>query len=163
MNFYLGVWNSPTANSDEEAAARYRELSDEKSVQPEFDEQVYAFYSRLTSLYPEVEMVPEEELDACPWASGIDIAADYVILPIKIEQAQKIIGQIVSLAAKYELICFDPQAGKVYLPPRLETKLAPVAAGPNLCFRVTAISSPGRWRARDGRRRRSIAQPFPEQ
>jgi hypothetical protein len=27
-------------------------------------------------------MVPEDELDACPWASGIDISADHVILAI---------------------------------------------------------------------------------
>lgn len=130
MSFYLGVWNSPTPISDDEAAARYRELNDEKSVEPEFDEHVYAFYSRLTSLYPEPEMVPDHELYACPWASGIDIAADHVILALQLEQAPKIIGQIVSLAAQHELVCFDPQGGKVYLPPRLETKPANLALGP---------------------------------
>ena len=67
-------------------------------------------------------MVPEDELDACPWASGIDISTDHVILAIQFEQAPKIIGQIVSLAVQYELVCCDPQAGKVYLPPRLEAK-----------------------------------------
>ena len=71
MNVYLGVWNSLTAISADEAAARYGELNDEKSVEPEFDEHVYAFYSRLTKLFPDVEMIPEDELDACPWASGI--------------------------------------------------------------------------------------------
>jgi hypothetical protein len=130
MSFSLGVWNSPTAMSDDEAAARYRELNDEKSVEPEFDASVYKFYCDLISLFPEVETVPEDELDSCPWACGIDIAADHVIMAIQIEQARKIIGQIVSLAAKYELICFDPQAGQVYLPPRLETKRTPSAAGP---------------------------------
>ena len=53
MNFYLGVWNSPTAISDDEAAARYRELSDETSVEPEFDTSVYNFYCRLISLFPD--------------------------------------------------------------------------------------------------------------
>jgi len=130
MTFYLGVWNSPTAISDGEAAARYLALSGEKSVEPEFDASVYNFYCDLISLFPEVETVPEDELDSCPWACGIDIAADYVIMAIQIAQARKIIGQIASLAAKYELVCFDPQTGKVYLPPRLETKRAPVAAGP---------------------------------
>jgi hypothetical protein len=77
---------------------------------------VYAFYSRLINLFPDVERIPGGELDACPWASGIDIAADHVILAIQLEQAPKIIGQIVSLAAQYELVSFDPQAGKVYLP-----------------------------------------------
>jgi len=130
MAFYLGVWNSPTAICDDEAAARYLALSEEKSVEREFDGSVYNFYCGLISLFPEVETVPEDELDSCPWACGIDIAADHLIMAIQIEQAQKIIGQIVSLAAKYELVCFDPQAGKVYLPPRLETKRARVAAGP---------------------------------
>jgi hypothetical protein len=130
MIFYLGVWNCPNAISDDEAAARYLTLGGEKSAVAEFDASVYNFYCRLVSLFPEVETVSEDQLDSCPWACGIDIAADHVILPIQIEQAQKIIGQIVSLAAKYELICFDPQAGKVYLPPRLETKRAPMAAGP---------------------------------
>ena len=49
-------------------------LSDEKSVASGFDDQVYGFYSRLISLYPEVETVPEDELDICPWASGLDVA-----------------------------------------------------------------------------------------
>ena len=122
MNFYLGVWNRPTPISDDVAAARYSELHHEKSVEPKFDEHVYAFYSRLINLFPGVEMVPEDELDACPWASGIDISADHVILAIQLEQAPKFIFQIVSLAAQHELVCFDPQAGKVYLPPGLEAK-----------------------------------------
>ena len=38
------------------------------------------------------------------------------------EQAPQISGHIVSLAAQYPLVCFDPQAGKVYLPPRIDMK-----------------------------------------
>src|SRR3974377_1582843 len=117
MNFYLGVWNGSTAISDEEAATRYRELNEERSVEPEFDASAYKLYCDLISLFPEVETVPEDELDSCPWACGIDAAADHVIMAIHLEHAPKIIGQIVWLAAKYELVCFDPQAGKVYLPP----------------------------------------------
>ena len=124
MSFYLAVWNSGTAISNDEAAARYLALRDEESVASEFDDQVYAFYSRLTSNYPEIEMVPEEELDACPWACGLDVAGDHVIMAIQLERAPKIIGHIVALAAQLELVCFDPQAGKVYLPPRLEKKPA---------------------------------------
>jgi len=75
MSFYLGIWNSPTAISDNEAARQYLALGDEKPVQSKFDSQVYAFYCRLTALYPEVEMVPEDELGACPWACSIDMPA----------------------------------------------------------------------------------------
>jgi hypothetical protein len=36
MRFYLGVWKSATAISDDEAAAQYLALSDEQSVESEF-------------------------------------------------------------------------------------------------------------------------------
>jgi hypothetical protein len=119
VSFYLGVWKSPAPISDAEAAARYNALNNEKSGGTEFDGRVYAFYCRLTELYPEVEMVPEDELRSCPWASSIDMAGDHLILPIQPEQCEKVVPEVVALAEQYELVCFDPQAGKVLLPPRL--------------------------------------------
>jgi len=83
----------------------------------------------ISSRYSEVEMVPEDELDACPWASGLEVAGDHVIMAIPLEQAQKIIGQIVALAAQLELVCFDPQAGKVYPAAHLRKKPAASATG----------------------------------
>jgi hypothetical protein len=37
MSFYAGVWNNPTAVPDDQARHLLRELSDEKSVELEFD------------------------------------------------------------------------------------------------------------------------------
>jgi hypothetical protein len=127
MNFYLGVWNSPTAISDDEAATRYLVLNSEKSAEPDFDGQVYSFYCHLTSLYPEIEMVPEYELGSCPWACGLDITGDHVIMAIQAEQSEKIMRQILVLAAQHELVCFDPQASKVHLPPQLRPTNAAAA------------------------------------
>jgi hypothetical protein len=120
--FYLGVWKSATAISDEEGVAQYLALSDERSVASGFDEQVYAFYSILTLRYPEVEMVPEDELDACPWACGLDVGGGHVLMAIRPEMSEKVVPLVRVLAAQYELICFDPQAGKVHLPPRLSAQ-----------------------------------------
>jgi hypothetical protein len=100
-------------------------------------------------------MVPEDELDACPWACALEVAGDHVIMAIQLEQAPKIIGQIVSLAAQLELVRFDPQAGKVYLPPRLENKPGRRRRRSSLYFRVAAISNPARWRTEDGQSRSS--------
>jgi hypothetical protein len=121
MRFYLGVWNSPTAISDDEAAARYRALNSEKPVAPEFDYHVYTFYRRLTSLYPEVEMVPEDDLDSCPWACGLDVTGDHLIMAIQPEQSEEVVPHILALAAQEGLVCFDQQSGKVHLPPHLTT------------------------------------------
>jgi len=128
MSYYLGVWNSPTAISDDEAATRYRVLSAEKSAEPEFDASVYTFYCGLTRLYPEIEMVPEDDLDSCPWACGLEVTGDHVIMAIQPGQCERITPKVLALAARHELVCFDPQACKVHLPPHLRnTQAAPAA------------------------------------
>ena len=124
MGFYLGVWNSPTAISDDEAAGQYLVLSEGKSAPPGFNAQVYAFYSRLTDLYPEIDLIPENELDACPWACAIDMSDSHVIMAIQPEKSEKVVPLVLALAEQHELVCFDPQAGKVYLPPHMRAQQA---------------------------------------
>lgn len=145
MSIYLGVWKSTTAISDDEASAQYLALRDEESVESEFHDKVYAFYSRLTLRYPEVEMVPEEELDACPWACGLDFTGGHVIMAIRPEMSEKVVADVRVLAAHHELVCFDPQAGKVHLPPRLRAQREAAAIG----FRVAASGHPTQCRTRE--------------
>lgn len=89
-----------------------------------FDGRVYAFYSSLTDRYPEIEMLPEDELDACPWACGIDFSGGHVIMAIQLEKSAKILPHVLALAGQHELVCYDPQAGKVHLPPRLRPAMS---------------------------------------
>jgi hypothetical protein len=129
MSFFLGVWKALTAISDDEAARQYLMLEDEKSAAPEFDTQVYAFYTRLTDLYPEIDMVPEDGLEDCPWACGIDMSGGHVIMAIQPEKSEKLFPQVLALAGQHGLACFDPQAGKVHLPPHLRTSNTRTATG----------------------------------
>ena len=122
MSFYLGVWKSLTAISDDEAAGEYRVLSEGKSAPAGFDNQVYAFYSRLTDLYPEIDLLPEAELDASPWACAIDMSGSHVIMAILPEKTESVVPKVLALAEQHELVCFDPHAGKVYLPPHLRAR-----------------------------------------
>ncbi len=128
MNFYLGVWNSPTAISDEQAAALYRVLSDGVSASSGFDARVYAFYASLTDTYPEVDLVSENRLDSCPWACAIEFSGVHAILAIRPEQAGRVVPAILALAEQHGLTCFDPQAGRVSLPPDLRARQAGGAA-----------------------------------
>lgn len=144
MSFYLGVWKSTAAISDDEASAQYLALRNEESVESEFDDKVYAFYSGLTRRYPEVEMVPEEELDACPWACGLDFTGGHVIMAIRPEMSEKVVSEVRVLAAHHELVCFDPQAGKVHLPLRLRAQQEAAAIG----FQVAASGHPTQCRTR---------------
>ena len=120
-SLYLAVWNSLTPVSDEEAAHQYQLLKDVGSER-RFDDRVYAFYSSLLGLYPEVETLSEEELDHSPWACSMEVSGSHVIMAIVPEQSEKVVPQVLALAEENGLVCFDPQAGRVYLPPHLAAK-----------------------------------------
>ena len=68
---YLGVWRCLTAVSNEEAPGQYRLLRDVGSER-RFDGEVYAFYSGLIGLYPEIDALPEDDLDDSPWACSME-------------------------------------------------------------------------------------------
>jgi hypothetical protein len=120
-SFCLGVWKCLTPISDEEAAHQYRLLR-EVGSESRFDAEVYAFYSRLIGLYPEIDTLPEEELDDSPWASSMEVSDSHVIMAIVPEQSEKVIPRVLALAEENGLVCFDPQASRVYLPPHLVAK-----------------------------------------
>jgi hypothetical protein len=124
--FYLGVWNCLTPISSAEAAHQYQLLK-ELGSERRFDDKVYAFYSRLISLYPEVETLSEEELENSPWASSMEVSGSHVIMAIAPERSEKVFPQVLALAEENGLVCFDPQAGKVYLPPHLVAKQSDAA------------------------------------
>ncbi len=90
-SFYLAVWHSGTAISDDEAARQYFLLSDGESAPGKFDSQVYAFYSFLTDLYPEIDMVAESDIDACPWACAIEMAGGHAVMAIRPEEAGRLV------------------------------------------------------------------------
>jgi hypothetical protein len=123
---YLGVWNCLTPISSEEAAYQYQLLKDVGSER-RFDDKVYAFYSRLIGLYPEVETLSEEELDDSPWACSMEVSGSHVIMAILPEQSEKVVPQVLALAEENGLVCFDPQAGQVHLPPYLAAKQSDAA------------------------------------
>ena len=69
-------------------------------------------------------MVPEDHLGSCPWACSLDITGDHVIMAIQPGQCERVVPQVLALAAQHGLVCFDPQAGKVHLPPHLSVMKA---------------------------------------
>ena len=118
MTHYLAVWGGRDALSNRDAAKYYAALQEGKAPQA-FDAAVYAFSSALTRHYPDLEMVPEEDLDASPWASAPEISGNYMIVALRAERFAEVFPLILQLAEEYGLVCFDPQNTKVHLPSRL--------------------------------------------
>jgi hypothetical protein len=52
-----------------------------------FDDKLYAFYSRLISLYPDIDTLSDEELDDSPWAGSMEVSDSHVVMAIMPEQS----------------------------------------------------------------------------
>jgi hypothetical protein len=94
-------------------------LRDLESTARRFDAEVYAFYSRLISLYPEIDTLPEDELDDSPWACSMEVSDSHVIMAVLPEKCDKVVPQVLTLAEENGL---RSPPGQVYLPPRLAAK-----------------------------------------
>lgn len=120
MSYGLGVWHSAKAISQTEAAELYAKLCEETWVPSGHHIDLYTFYDQLTSRYPEVEAVSDDDLDSCPWACTSERSGAHVILWMRPEKSAEVLPEILRLAENYGLVCFDPQASKLYLPSHLQ-------------------------------------------
>jgi hypothetical protein len=127
MSFDLAVWHSESAPSKQEAHRLYLNLCKSKAIPQERYAAVEAFYADLTSRYPEIDSLPEEALDSCPWSCAHDKSGFHVIMCMNhgdnLEEAAKF---IVQLAEKHGLLCYNPQGSYVYVPQNLKPKKSEV-------------------------------------
>src|ERR1035438_7243682 len=72
---------------------------------------------------PEIDTLPDDELDRCPWSCAHDRSGHPIIMCLNYgDQLQEAALFVINLAARHDLICFDPQGPNVYLPPGLKPK-----------------------------------------
>jgi hypothetical protein len=128
----LAVWHSERAISEKEAAEVYLKLYEQQRIPIEQHIDVYAFYNELTARYPEIDMLADEDLDACPWSCSLDRSGFHVIMTVLDEKSAEVVPVVLELAKKYGLVCFDQQATKVHLPSHLRLTAAGANGGGSL-------------------------------
>jgi hypothetical protein len=121
VSLHFAVWHSEKAISDQEAADLYLKLYEQRRTPIEQHIDVYSFYNELAARCPEVDMVPEEQLENCPWACAHDRSGFHVIMSVLDEKADEAVPLIRELAEKHGLVYFDAQSNTVQLPSNLQT------------------------------------------
>jgi hypothetical protein len=116
MSFDLAVWRSETIPSDGEAGETYLLLCDDMCGGGPVEPGVEELYTELTRRYPEIDSVPEEEVDDCPWSVQLNRSGHDVIMSAVWSRSDEIRAFVLDLAKKYGLILYDPQKGKVLWP-----------------------------------------------
>lgn len=126
MSFDLGVWSAGVRPSRAEAVNTYVRLceGDAQAVRPA--PEVAAFHAALVAEFPEPVAGSDAAVDeSAPWSAGLDVGPGHVVMPMAWGRAADVAPRVLELAARHELVCFDPQAGVVHLPPALRSPGAP--------------------------------------
>jgi len=156
MSYDLGVFYTERPLTDEQAGERYTAYCEEQDLGPfiEPSPRVAAFVRELTDDYPQIDDVPEEDLEACPWSIAFDISEGHVLMSMTYFWAPDMSDVITGLADKHGLVCFNPQSGKILTAPiellgerearRIAEQRAPKKAAPprsSLAAIVSEISA----------------------
>jgi hypothetical protein len=112
VSFDLGVWAEAVRPSGAVAAETHRRLCEGEfgAVRPA--EAAGAFYAALVAEFPEGS-------EASPWSAGLDVGDGHVVMPMQGGRAAEVAPRVIELAGLHGLVCFDPQAGVVHVPPAL--------------------------------------------
>lgn len=113
------VWFPHRHLSNEEAAALHAALCDGDASGVQAHPAVDAFYAELVALHPEIDGVPEDQvddLDLCPWSCAFDRSEGHIILSCVWSRAERVSDLLRSLARKHGLALYDPQEEHVHHP-----------------------------------------------
>jgi hypothetical protein len=118
MSFELGVWREDGPVTAEGAGDKYERVAEQNPPDGEPDPQVAAFHQEITSRFPDLDDLPDED-DSSPWMDYLDLSADGLFMKIAFSRVGEMAPYVIELAAKYGLVCYDPQEDVVHNPPTL--------------------------------------------
>ena|SRR5208337_5302636 len=124
MSFDLGVWHSEVPLTNAQAAEIYVHLCQNWPYLKGESPSIAAFYDDLIRRWPEIDTVPEEEIDNmnyCPWSCALPHSGMAVVMACVWSMAEEVEAFVKDLAKKHGLVLFDPQSDTVSLPEQLQT------------------------------------------
>jgi hypothetical protein len=120
MSFDLSVWYSSQPVGPEEGGPFHVALCEGHHDGLESSPRVRRFVDELIARYPQIDDVPEDKVDECPWTIAFDQSEGHVIMCIAWSRAEEMKSIVHGLADKHGLVCYDPQADEVHNPPGRE-------------------------------------------
>jgi hypothetical protein len=119
MSYDLAVWHASRPITTQEAGDIFRRLGEEELSAVGPHPGVNAFLAALTAQYPQIDDWDDNDIDNCPWSVAFDQSDRYVVMCISFSRVAEMMPLIEGLAAKHDLVCFNPQWPCVVYPPRI--------------------------------------------
>jgi hypothetical protein len=123
VSFDLAVWFETERIPTSDAAGKYERLcaGDLAGAGVVANEAVSAFHQALITQFPELSAAGDDwqQATVSPWTASLDVSPAHVIMPMSWSRSGEIAPEVVALAGTHGLVCFDPQAEVLHLPPAL--------------------------------------------
>lgn len=124
MSFDLGVWSEEVRPSRTAASETHRRLCAGESAAVRPAAAVAGFYAALVAEFPEWSEAEVAAEELSPWSAGLDVGDGHVLVPMQWGRVAQVAPRVIELAGQHGLVCFDPQAGVVHVPPALRAAAA---------------------------------------
>jgi len=111
MSFDLGVWHSEVPLTDKEAAKIYVALCEKWPYLKGESPSIAAFYYDLTAQWPEIETMPEDQIDNkeyCPWSCSLNHSGMAVIMACVWSMADDVAAFVEALAKEVRSRALQP-------------------------------------------------------
>jgi hypothetical protein len=117
MTYDVALWVGEHPADDAAAAQAFDELWEryEDSSEPPA-KRILDCIDELTAKYPDLDELPNEEVDDSPWAEGSlrrNVIGPFFYAALVPSKADETIGFIAETARRHDLICFDPQQDRL--------------------------------------------------
>lgn len=119
MSCDYAVWYPHKRLSDVEAGALYLALCDGDTSGVREHPAVDAFYAELVAKHPQIDDLPEGQLDdhdLCPWSIAFDRSPGHLIMCCVWSKADDVGDLLKTLAIKHGLALYDPQSDRIHYP-----------------------------------------------
>ena len=119
------IFNSDTCLSDEEVGQIYEKVCEGKDAGLPFNISIDSLYHELTSQHPEIDDVPEDQIDdvdLCPWSIAFDRSSSHLLISCVWSKADYVTDLLSKLAQKHELAIYYTFAEVAEFPDRLIPK-----------------------------------------
>lgn len=137
MSFDLAVFSSVRPLEPAQAADIYKRLAAGESWDRllERDPRVADFVREITRRWPQIDAVPRDEIESCPWSVEFEISPAHVISALIWSRVEDVAPVYIETALKHGLNAFDPQADTLYSPSLAPRHASSTNAAPRICAR----------------------------
>ena len=145
MSFDLAVLSGTRQLDADQARDAYEHLATgaDWSAVLDPDPRIGQFVAALSARWPDIDTLPEDQVEASPWSDGFEMSPAHVLLTMRFEAPNALLEFCESTALGLGLNLFDPQDETLYSPGQEPRMATPRPQKTLICEQCGQLIEPG--------------------